>query len=181
MATGPEPRRVLQSVAGFPLGGPRGSRNLSPLPILFYRAEQLRRPTKGWPRKSVVGGPVPARPPTHNTGRYHVRPRPACLSPSCVRSAPNRHNRRGSCVVASVDLANMTHVRHGKRRHATSVRHPRPRGRDQRRRDRWSTAASVAGGLVLAPCPAMKWASHPNLPPPSVLRAAIPANAARST
>lgn len=28
-----------------------------------------------------------------------------CLSPSCVRSANNRHNRRSSCVLASVDFA----------------------------------------------------------------------------
>ena len=28
------------------------------------------------------------------TGHYHVRPRPVCLWPSCVRSANNGHNRR---------------------------------------------------------------------------------------
>ena len=32
----------------------------------------------------------------HNTGHYHVRPRAACLSSSCVRFAINRHSRRNS-------------------------------------------------------------------------------------
>jgi hypothetical protein len=41
----------------------------------------------------------------HNTGHYHVRPRPVCLSPSCARSAKNQHSRRSSCVLASLDLA----------------------------------------------------------------------------
>jgi hypothetical protein len=40
----------------------------------------------------------------HNTGHYHVRPRPVCLSRSCFRSAKNRHSR-SSCVLASLDLA----------------------------------------------------------------------------
>jgi hypothetical protein len=31
--------------------------------------------------------------------------RPVCLSPSCFRSAKNRHSRRSSCVLASLDLA----------------------------------------------------------------------------
>ena len=40
----------------------------------------------------------------HNTGHYHVRPRPVCLPPSCARSANNGHSRRSSCVLASLDL-----------------------------------------------------------------------------
>jgi hypothetical protein len=41
----------------------------------------------------------------HNTGHYHVRPRPVCLPPSCARSANKGHSRRSSCVLASLDLA----------------------------------------------------------------------------
>jgi hypothetical protein len=41
----------------------------------------------------------------HNNGHYYVRPRPVCLSLSCARSAKNRHSRRSSCVLASLDLA----------------------------------------------------------------------------
>jgi hypothetical protein len=52
----------------------------------------------------------------HDTGNHHVRPRPICLSPSCVRSVNNGHSRRSSYRVASVDLANMTHVRPPKNR-----------------------------------------------------------------
>ena len=40
----------------------------------------------------------------HNTGHYHVRPRPVCLPPSCARSANNGRSRRSSCVLASIDL-----------------------------------------------------------------------------
>jgi hypothetical protein len=43
----------------------------------------------------------------HNTGHYHVRPRPVCLSPSCARSANNGQSRRRSCVLASLDLATL--------------------------------------------------------------------------
>jgi hypothetical protein len=53
----------------------------------------------------------------HNTGHYHVRPRPVCLPPSCALSANNGHSRRSPCVLASVDLANMTHVRPPMTRH----------------------------------------------------------------
>jgi hypothetical protein len=44
-----------------------------------------------------------ARYPQHNSGHYHVRRRVGCLSPSCARSANNRHNGRSSCVQPSVD------------------------------------------------------------------------------
>jgi hypothetical protein len=40
------------------------------------------------------------------------------LSPSCVRSVTNGHSRRSSRVLASIDLANMTHVRPPKSRHS---------------------------------------------------------------
>ena len=39
------------------------------------------------------------------TGHYHVRPRPVCLRPSCVRPANNGHNRRSSGVPVSVERA----------------------------------------------------------------------------
>jgi len=41
----------------------------------------------------------------HNTGHYHVRPRPVGLSPSCVRFANKGHSRCSSCVLTSFDLA----------------------------------------------------------------------------
>ena len=40
----------------------------------------------------------------HNTGHYHVQPRPACLSPCCARIANDRRNRGSSGVLASLDL-----------------------------------------------------------------------------
>jgi len=51
-------------------------------------------------------------------GHYHVRPRPVCLWPSCVRSANNGHNRSSSGVPVSVDLANITHARSSKSRYS---------------------------------------------------------------
>src|SRR6266566_4906763 len=50
----------------------------------------------------------------HDTGYCHIQPRPVCLPSSCVRSANNEHSRRSPCVLASVHLANMTHVRPAK-------------------------------------------------------------------
>lgn len=44
-----------------------------------------------------------------NTGHSRAGPRAVCLAPPCVRSANNWHGRRSSCVLPSVDLANMTH------------------------------------------------------------------------
>ena len=52
----------------------------------------------------------------HNTGHYHVRPRPVCLAPSCARSANNGPNRRSSCVLASLDLATRNATRGHQRR-----------------------------------------------------------------
>ena len=75
----------------------------------------------------------------YNT-RHRVRPRPVRLSPSCVRSANNRHNRSSSYVLASIDFA----VRNATRGYqrlgistATSIRGPWSR-------DAWSRFCPIA-------------------------------------
>jgi hypothetical protein len=78
----------------------------------------------------------------HNTGHYHVRPRPVCLSPSCARSANNGHGRRSSCALTSLDLA---------------ARYARGVTKDSAYRLQRTCAESAAGVLGLVFCPIAVW------------------------
>ena len=49
----------------------------------------------------------------HNTGHYHVRPRPVCLSPSCARSANNGRRLRPGFARSGDTLCTCGHQRFG--------------------------------------------------------------------
>jgi hypothetical protein len=79
---------------------------------------------------------------TDNTGHYHVRPRPVCLSSSCARSAKHRHCSCRSRALASVDL---------------TTRDPRAVTKDSAYRLQRTCAESAAGVLGLVFCPIAVW------------------------
>src|SRR5260370_20030787 len=78
----------------------------------------------------------------HNTGHYHVRPRPVCLSPSCARLANNGHGRRSSCALTSLELA---------------ARYARGVTKDSAYRLQRTCAESAAEVLGLVFCPIAVW------------------------
>jgi hypothetical protein len=78
----------------------------------------------------------------HNTGHYHVRPRPVGLPSSCARSANNGHSRCSSCVLTLLNL---------------TTRNACAATKDWTYRLQRTCAESAAGVLGLVFCPIAVW------------------------